>query len=364
MRVQGEANIIIREAESQDGPALADAIAQINLETEFLDEPGERPPWADCSEAFLRALNRTGDGAYFIAIQDGAIVGYLGAVVPRLTSCRGAIFIGSAGLSMTHRGLGIGTRLFGAIEAWARAHGAWRLELRCDVENHRGLALFHKCGFQIEGRVIRAFRVGNAWRDHYWMGKLLEHDEREVATLVDLSPLGPRRDIKSVRIRPVQSGDGFSLQQFNKTLIEESPVFLMTPADLAADIAQVEETIAEDVRQEGRHVLVATDFEHRIVGVAGVWREPYDRAAHDASCLVHVLRSWSGCSIGRQLADRVEHWASERGLRRLTASLLANNQRGRRFAEARGYRVEVVMQCYARLGERQVDRIRLVRTIC
>ncbi len=33
---QGEAGVIIREAEPQDGPALADAIAQINLETEFL----------------------------------------------------------------------------------------------------------------------------------------------------------------------------------------------------------------------------------------------------------------------------------------------------------------------------------------
>jgi RimJ/RimL family protein N-acetyltransferase len=363
MRVQGAAKITIREAESQDGPPLVEAIAQINLETEFLDEPGERPPWADCSEAFLRALSRTGDGVYFIAIHDGAIVGYLGAAVPRLTSCRGAIFIGSAGLSTTHRGLGIGTKLFVAIEAWARARGAWRLELRCDVENLRGLALFRKCGFQIEGRVIRAFRVGNAWREHYWMGKLLGVDRRELAAPVDLSPLRPRRDIQSVRVRPVQPGDGFSLQQFNKTLIQESPVFLMTPADLAADVVQVEETIAEDVEQEGRHVLVATDFEHRIVGVAGVWREPYARVAHDASCLVHVLRSWSGCSIGRQLADRIEHWASERGLRRLTASLLANNQRGRRFAEARGYRVEVVMQCYARLGERQVDRIRLVRTI-
>jgi RimJ/RimL family protein N-acetyltransferase len=363
MRVQSEASVIIREAESQDGPALADAIAQINMETEFLGEAGERPPWADCSEAFLRALSRTGDGVYFIVVHAGAIVGYLGAVVPRLTSCRGAIFIGSAGLSTTHRGLGIGNKLFVAMEAWARARGAWRLELRCDVENLRGLALFRKCGFQIEGRVIRAFRVGNAWREHYWMGKLLGHDERELAVPVDLSPLRPGRDIKSVRIRPVQPGDGFSLQQFNKTLIEESPVFLMTPADLAADVAQVEETITEDVEQEDRHVLVATDFEHGIIGVAGAWREPYDRAAHDASCLVHVLRSWSGCSIGRQLADRVEHWALERGLRRLTATLLGNNRRGTRFAEARGYQVEVVMRRYARLGERQVDRIRLVRTI-
>jgi RimJ/RimL family protein N-acetyltransferase len=265
MRVEAEASVIIREAQSQDGPALADAIALINLETEFLGEPSERPPWADCSEAFLRALSRTGDGVYFIVIHAAAIVGYLGAVVPRLTSCRGAIFIGSAGLSTAYRGHGIGTKLFVAIEAWARARGAWRLELRCDVENLRGLALFHKCGFQIEGRVIRAFRVGNAWREHYRMGKLLEVDKRELAAPVDLSPLRPGRDIKSVRIRPVQPGDGFSLQQFNKTLIEESPVFLMTPADLAADVAQVEETIAEDVEQEDRHVLVATVFEHRIV---------------------------------------------------------------------------------------------------
>ena len=40
MRVQGAAKITIREAESQDGPPLVEAIAQINLETEFLDEPG------------------------------------------------------------------------------------------------------------------------------------------------------------------------------------------------------------------------------------------------------------------------------------------------------------------------------------
>ena len=56
------------------------------------------------------------------------------------------IYIAHVGIREAWRGHGVGTKLFVAIEDWARAQGAWRLDLRVDEENARGLALYHKRG--------------------------------------------------------------------------------------------------------------------------------------------------------------------------------------------------------------------------
>jgi GNAT superfamily N-acetyltransferase len=107
--------------------------------------------------------------------------------------------------------------------------------------------------------------------------------------------------------------------------------------------------------------LIALDRDRMIVGAAGILREPWVRTAHDAFCNVVVLQTWSGCGVGRALAEQIELWAADQGLKRLTTGFQANNLRGRRFAEARGFRHEVTRRRYARIGQHGVDRIQMGR---
>jgi RimJ/RimL family protein N-acetyltransferase len=51
----------------------------------------------------------------------------------------------------SHWGIGIGAKLFSIMEAWAKSDGIVRLELTVMTHNERGIALYKKMGFEIEG---------------------------------------------------------------------------------------------------------------------------------------------------------------------------------------------------------------------
>ena len=74
---------------------------------------------------------------------------------------------------------------------------------------------------------------------------------------------------------------------------------------------------------------------------------------------VAVLPEWQGQGLARRLHDRVEAWALDRDVRRLTATIQAPNQTGGAFAAALGYEPEVTMRGYSLIGGRMVDRLRL-----
>ena len=75
------------------------------------------------------------------------------------------------GIREAYTGQGIGTRLFTALDAWARQSGVRRLHLTVEIDNARALALYHKMGFQIEGQVRNALQIQGRWFDDYIMAK-------------------------------------------------------------------------------------------------------------------------------------------------------------------------------------------------
>ncbi|HYF94677.1 MAG TPA: GNAT family N-acetyltransferase [Symbiobacteriaceae bacterium] len=77
------------------------------------------------------------------------------------------------GVLQAYAGRGVGTRLFEALEAWARENGLHRLELTVMAHNAAGVALYRKMGFEIEGARRDSLRVDGAWVDEYAMAKLL-----------------------------------------------------------------------------------------------------------------------------------------------------------------------------------------------
>jgi len=75
-----EEAFIVRHAVPADVPALNEAIARIDGETEFLGLPGEYlRRWAPGFAERLAVMNEKGTGAYVIAAAGGEIVGFLGA---------------------------------------------------------------------------------------------------------------------------------------------------------------------------------------------------------------------------------------------------------------------------------------------
>jgi RimJ/RimL family protein N-acetyltransferase len=358
--------ILIRPAIPADGVALMTAAAQIDAETEFLGVPGQPHPWAERPSAELRALSESGRGVVLLALTgDGAIIGYLSAFAGHFARNRGDLFIAIVGLREAYRGQGIGTRLFETIEAWAHERRMWRLELRVSSLNRRGQALYAKRGFQIEGRIRGGVFRRGAWTDDFWMGKLLEPKPgRALATLpasdgtrVAAAPIAALVPV----LREMRAGDGTAFRAWDLRMAEAAPYMLKQPVEVASAEA-IERDIAR-IPTDPRLWCVATVQEPRrgesIVGFASGNIEFGFRMQHDAFINVAVAPEWQGRGIGRKLHDRVESWALDRGVRRLTAAVQAPNHAGRAFAAVLGYEVEVTMRGYSLIGGRLVDRLRL-----
>jgi RimJ/RimL family protein N-acetyltransferase len=344
------------------------AAAQIDSETEFLGVPGQAHPWAPRPEAELRSLAESGRGIVLLAVTGkGKIVGYLSAFTGHFTRNRGTVFIAVIGLREAYRGQGIGTLLFEAVEAWARERHAWRLELRVSSLNERGQALYHKRGFAIEGRIRGGVFRRGAWTDDFWMGKLLEPlPGRKLATLPPLGPPESARVAAAAGVatpvpREMRAGDGAAFRAWETRLCETQPFAIKLVSEVASAEA-IERDLAH-APSDPRLWVVATvprpQGGDSIVGFGSGSIEFGFRMQHDAFVNVAVAAEWQGRGLGRKLHDRVESWALDHDVRRLTAAVQTPNQAGRAFAAALGYEIEVTMRGYSLIGGRMIDRLRL-----
>ncbi|HVH80220.1 MAG TPA: GNAT family N-acetyltransferase [Stellaceae bacterium] len=357
--------VSIRPAKPSDGPALMRVVAQIDAETEFLGVPGQPHPWAERPEAELRSLAENERGVVLLAVTGrGEIVGYLSGFLGHFTRNRGNLFIAVVGLREAYRGQGIGTLLFEAVEEWALAHRAWRIELRVSSLNERGQALYRKRGFEIEGRIRSGVFRRGAWTDDFWMAKLLAPilgrplaavppDTARRAAVPSAAP--------TPSLREMRPGDGAAFRAWDMSMSEAVPHALKLPREVASA-----EAIERDIRHnpsDPRFWLVATvpapGGAEAIVGFASGNIEYGFRMQHDAFINVAVLPKWRGQGLAKRLHDRVETWALDRGVRRLTATAQAPNLEGRAFAAAIGYETEVTMRSYSLINGRMVDRLRL-----
>jgi len=358
--------LIIRQAVPADVPALATAIGRIDEETQFLGKPGEfHARWAKGFADRLRAFAEKGTGAYVLALNRSEIVGFLGAFAGPFERTRGVIYIAHVGIREAWRGHGVGTKLFVAIEDWARAQGAWRLDLRVDEENARGLALYHKRGFVSEGRIVDGANIEGDWRNHLLMAKVLQPFAEPAWPPTDLLPsASPVRPSAPVFCRP-QVEDAAMLRRFELALLREIPL-LLKQADEVLDEAGIAKMLAEDLAHADRFALAAVAASpagEEVVGYASAWREPSSRMHHDAYLNVAVRRDCGGRGIGQDLAAQAEAWARAQGLRRLTAFALAQNTRSVRFATALGFRQETLSRNFTLVDGRTVDRLRMVKRL-
>lgn len=357
--VDPNGTIEIRAARPEDGPALMQAVDTINTETEFLGVPGERLVWADRATDELRRWQARNSAYYALALENDGIVGYLGAFAGAFARNRGVIWIGHVGLRNATRGRGVGRKLFAAMEDWARAQNAWRIELRVDTQNTRAQALYRHCGFSTEGTIPFAAPYGEIWHTHDWMGKLLGSAKPSHPD-IDVRPT-PAHDIDAVTFRSLTPEDADALCAWEAALINGTPLLLQQPQermDAAAMQRRIAVTLKSPHAAEFAAFVEQASATPRIVAHGGIWVETQFRMAHDGNLGIAVLPEYSGRGIGRKLAALTMAWAHEKSLRRLSCTVMAHNRRGRRFAENLGFRQEVVCAQYAMIGDHAADRLR------
>ena len=165
---------IIREIQESDaGPFLALCL-QMDEETRFMMlEPGERTTTLEEQEKRIRDILSKDNQIIFVAQEQGALIGYLAAFGGGYARNKHEVYI-VVGILEAFTSRGIGTALFERLDAWAYEHHIHRLELTVMVHNTKGVRLYQKMGFEIEGTKRDSLFVDGKYVDEYYMGKILE----------------------------------------------------------------------------------------------------------------------------------------------------------------------------------------------
>jgi len=148
------AQVVVRQGKPGDARAMAELFAAVAGER---DKIATEPPVdvAERARFFARAA-----GASVVAVADGEIVGMLHVEVSRFG-------FGDVGMLVGRdwRGRGVGPALLQAAIAWGRREGLHKLCLEVFPHNTAAITVYHRAGFEAEGRRPRQIRraSGELW---------------------------------------------------------------------------------------------------------------------------------------------------------------------------------------------------------
>ena len=135
--------IVFRPAAAQDAEALVALCAELGY-----------PTSAEDLRSRIAALGEDDAVVLAEAEEDGGVVGWV-HVMRAVSLVSGAQAV-IAGLVVQEalRGRGVGRRLVGAAEGWARSRGLSQLALRCRVERDGAHAFYRRVGFEERKRQV------------------------------------------------------------------------------------------------------------------------------------------------------------------------------------------------------------------
>ncbi|MFC0560140.1 GNAT family N-acetyltransferase [Halalkalibacter alkalisediminis] len=162
----------IREASPKDAERFISLIQKVEAEAEFmLMEPGERKMTIEQQRKFLQQMNKTNNSIILVADKESELVGYVIAIGGNTKRNKHSAYL-VIGVIKEYRGHGIGTKLFQQLEKWAITNQMYRLELTVVTENERGLSLYMKRGFEIEGTKRNSLMINGTLYSEYIMSKV------------------------------------------------------------------------------------------------------------------------------------------------------------------------------------------------
>ena len=166
--------MLIREIKPDDAENLVNLIKRVETEAEYmLMESGERKTSPEQQRKHLERLEKQGNATIFVAEnEDSELVGYLIVIGGSVNRTKHSAYL-VIGVLKEYRGVGIGTRLFQELDAWAKTKNLLRLELTAVTQNDPGLSLYKKMGFEIEGTKRKSLLIDGAFFNEYFMSKIL-----------------------------------------------------------------------------------------------------------------------------------------------------------------------------------------------
>lgn len=146
---------------------------QLDNETSYmLMEPGERKPTAEQHQHMVNEFIMKDHLVLFVVEDRGAIAGHaMGVGGSTIRNRRTASVV--IGILPAYHRLGLGSRLLGRLEAWAREQKLHRLELTVIEENTGARALYESFGFQEEGVKRHSLFAHEGYVNEIMMAKLL-----------------------------------------------------------------------------------------------------------------------------------------------------------------------------------------------
>lgn len=164
----------IREINEADFKAFYALSLKLDEETTFrLYEPGERPYDLDLFSLETADFLKKSYCNIFLAENEGQLVGYLQVIGRSPRRIRHVVSINVA-ILQAFTGQGVGAKLFGELEKWARQNGIRRLDLSVMVNNIPAQKLYERLGFVREGLKRSSMFVDGEFIDEYYMSKWLD----------------------------------------------------------------------------------------------------------------------------------------------------------------------------------------------
>lgn len=171
--------LVVREASQNDANALLGFLPMAFEETDSLLMTREEFDKTLQEQVdLLGTLAASKTQLALVAYIDDKLVGLLTFTGRDLERVRHA---GEVGLivSRDNWGKGVGKSMMNALHIWANKNPLIsKIDLRVRLSNRRAINLYESLGYQIEGWIRRAVKIGDEYDDHYWMGKELPIDNR------------------------------------------------------------------------------------------------------------------------------------------------------------------------------------------
>ncbi len=166
-------NIIIKAAT----PDVAASILELNhkLDSETIYRafaPGERETTVEQYSDHIGRLEASINSTILIAWDSDMAVGILEAIGGCFKRTEHIVHV-NIGILKSHWRMGIGIKLFDALENWARQNNIKRIELSVFTDNKRALALYNKLGFREEGLKKDSFLVNGNYYDEFLLSKII-----------------------------------------------------------------------------------------------------------------------------------------------------------------------------------------------
>ncbi len=166
--------MMIRTIRPNDADQFLSLCKKLDDETQFMMlEPGERTTTVEEQRDYIARLLSRENSTMIVVEHEGQLVGYLSAFGGEFKRNKHSVYI-VIGILQAFTGRGIGSQLFTALEQWAHQNSIHRLELTVMNHNEKGIALYRKSGFEVEGTKKHALFFNGQYLDEYYMAKLLK----------------------------------------------------------------------------------------------------------------------------------------------------------------------------------------------